>query len=121
MSRTLSGGLLTNSKWPTTLQSLIQGPNGRRFTLNHLRNCITGSRATQGSGGVYVEIPENEPMSVDEDEGEGDEIGPGCGILDIGIPELGCSKFWICKEYIRLDKYCDDYHLGFHHRTTWHW
>jgi hypothetical protein len=31
-------------------------------------------------------------MSVDEDEDEGDEIGSGCGILDIGIPELGRSK-----------------------------
>lgn len=33
---------------------------------------------------------------VDEDEGtDEDEIGPGCGILDIGIPNLGHSRLLI--------------------------
>ena len=50
-------------------------------------------------------------MDVDEeeDEDEGNEIGPGCGILDFGIPHLKPSRHWIRKDYIRLYKYCDEY------------
>lgn len=33
--------------------------------------------------------PENELVNADED---GDAIGPGCYILDIGIPDIGRSN-----------------------------
>ncbi|KAH8994357.1 hypothetical protein EDB86DRAFT_2926188 [Lactarius hatsudake] len=50
--------------------------------------------------------PENELMNADED---GDVIGPGCYILDLGIPGLGRSKLWIRKEYIQLYDFCEKY------------
>lgn len=53
----------------------------------------------------------NVDVDEDEDMGEEDEVGPGCGILDTGITALGRSKLWIRQEYLRLYKYCDD-HLG---------
>ncbi len=58
---------------------------------------------------------QNELMNVDEDEyteedeDEDEEIGPGCYVLDLGVPELGRSMLWIRKEYIRLYKYCNEY------------
>ncbi|KAH9054177.1 hypothetical protein EDB87DRAFT_1689495 [Lactarius vividus] len=48
-------------------------------------------------------------MNVNEDKDEGDEIGPGCYILDLGTPDLRRSKLWIRKEYIRLYEYCNKY------------
>ena len=57
--------------------------------------------------------PESDLLDKHEDKsaegGEDDEIGPGCHILDIGIPALGCMKLWIRKEYIRVYNYCNDY------------
>ncbi|KAH9051432.1 hypothetical protein EDB87DRAFT_1687260 [Lactarius vividus] len=53
--------------------------------------------------------PENKSVNVNEDKDEGDEIGPGCYILDLGIPDLRRSKLWIHKEYIRLYEYCNKY------------
>ncbi len=50
--------------------------------------------------------PENELMNADVDE---DAIGPGCYILDFGIPDIGRSKLWIRKEYIRLYDFCEKY------------
>ena len=45
-----------------------------------------------------------------EDEGYGgDDIGPNCHILDIGIPTLGLTKLWIRNEYIRMYKHCEDH------------
>jgi hypothetical protein len=57
--------------------------------------------------------PENGSMDVDRDKNaeanEEDEIGPGTGILDIGIKDLEPSKLWIRKEYIRLYEHCHRY------------
>ena len=44
-------------------------------------------------------------LNVHEDKGaeedDDDEISPDCYVLDLGMA-LGCSKFWIRKDYIRL-------------------
>ncbi len=57
--------------------------------------------------------PENKSLNVDWDEDaeedEEDGIGPGCYILDLGIPDIGRSKLWIRREYIRLYKYYNEY------------
>ena len=45
----------------------------------------------------------------DLDEGDGDDIGPNCHVLDIGIPTLGLTKLWIRNEYIRMYKHCEDH------------
>ena len=45
----------------------------------------------------------------DSDEGDGDDIGPNCHVLDIGIPTLGLTKLWIRNEYIRMYKHCEDH------------
>ncbi|KAI9434189.1 hypothetical protein H4582DRAFT_1856074 [Lactarius indigo] len=63
------------------------------------------------------DVPENESMDIDkdkeadedEDESEGDETGPGCYILDLGIPDIRRSRLWVRKEYIRLYGYCNKY------------
>ncbi|KAH9034849.1 hypothetical protein EDB85DRAFT_2087937 [Lactarius pseudohatsudake] len=63
-------------------------------------------------------VPENESTNLDkdedpdEDEGEGDETGPGCCILNIGIPDIW-PNLWVRKEYNRLYEYCNKY-LGSH-------
>ncbi|KAH9017447.1 hypothetical protein EDB84DRAFT_1276537 [Lactarius hengduanensis] len=59
------------------------------------------------------DVPENESMNVDkdedpgEDEGEGDETGPGY-ILNIDIPNIW-PKLLVRKEYIQLYKFCNKY------------
>ncbi|KAI9429783.1 hypothetical protein H4582DRAFT_2024675, partial [Lactarius indigo] len=45
---------------------------------------------------------------ADEDEGEGDETGPGCHKLSICIPSIW-PELWVRKEYIRLYGYCNKY------------
>ncbi|KAI9442329.1 hypothetical protein H4582DRAFT_1809402 [Lactarius indigo] len=61
------------------------------------------------------DVPENESMNIDKDkdadegEGEEDETGPGCYILDLGVPDIRRSKLWVRKEYIRLYGYCNKY------------
>ncbi|KAH8994041.1 hypothetical protein EDB92DRAFT_1815315 [Lactarius akahatsu] len=57
-----------------------------------------------------LDVPENESMNIDEDEG--DETGPGCYILNLGIPNVW-PELLVCKEYIQLYKFCDKY-LGSH-------
>lgn len=90
-------------------QSLIQGANGPRFTMKPSCSCIPGSVNVKFGGECVQKLSENESKNVDEDEDtdedEGDGISPDSGILDIGIPELGCSKLWIYKEYIQLYKF----------------
>jgi hypothetical protein len=46
---------------------------------------------------------------ADSEEGEDNEIGPGCYVLDLGIPGIRCSMLWIRKEYIRLYKCCNEF------------
>ncbi|KAI9444097.1 hypothetical protein H4582DRAFT_2071690 [Lactarius indigo] len=61
------------------------------------------------------DVPENESMNVDkgedadEDEDEADETGPGCYILNLGVPRIQRSVLWVRKEYIRLYGYWDKY------------
>ena len=52
-----------------------------------------------------------------EDEGDDDDIGPNCHVLDIGIPTLGLTKLWIRNEYIRMYKHCED-HLEFNRNES---
>ncbi|KAH9006497.1 hypothetical protein EDB86DRAFT_2795089, partial [Lactarius hatsudake] len=47
--------------------------------------------------------------NADEGEGEGDETGPGCFILKLGIPGIWRSELLVRKEYIQLYEYCDKY------------
>ncbi|KAF8256445.1 hypothetical protein EI94DRAFT_1837385 [Lactarius quietus] len=49
----------------------------------------------------------DELLNTPEDEDS--EIGPGCFVLDIGIPDLKPTEVWVRKEYIRINKYCHDY------------
>ena len=52
----------------------------------------------------------NKLLNIHEDiEGEDNEIGPGCYILDLGIQDIGCSLLWIRKEYIQLYKCCNEF------------
>jgi hypothetical protein len=44
----------------------------------------------------------------DEDLGDDGEVGSGCYILDLRIPEIH-SKVWVRKDYIRLYNYCTKY------------
>ena len=44
-----------------------------------------------------------------EPEDQGDDIGPNCHILDIGMPTLGLTRLWIRNEYIRMYKHCEDH------------
>ena len=44
-----------------------------------------------------------------EDEGDDDDIGPNCHVLDIGLPTLGLTKLWIRNEYVRMYKHCEDH------------
>ncbi|KAH9034854.1 hypothetical protein EDB85DRAFT_963313 [Lactarius pseudohatsudake] len=61
-----------------------------------------------------LDVPENESTNIDKDEGddEGDETGPGCYILNLGIPDIW-PELLVRKEYIRLYEFCDKY-LGSH-------
>jgi hypothetical protein len=45
----------------------------------------------------------------DAEEGNDDDIGPGCYLLDLEVPELGRSMLWIRNDYIRLYKCCNEY------------
>jgi hypothetical protein len=58
--------------------------------------------------GVHKDRAE-EGEDDDDDDGD-DDIGPECHILDIGIPDLEVTKFWVRKEYFRMYKQCD-HHL----------
>jgi hypothetical protein len=43
------------------------------------------------------------------EEDEGDEIGPGCYILRLGIPNIKHATIWIRQEYIRIYDFCQRY------------
>ncbi|KAH9176554.1 hypothetical protein EDB89DRAFT_1846054 [Lactarius sanguifluus] len=59
------------------------------------------------------DVPENHSVNLDRDdksdECEGDETGPGCFILKLGIPGIWRSELLVRKEYIQLYEYCDKY------------
>ncbi|KAI0256323.1 hypothetical protein BJV78DRAFT_1151083 [Lactifluus subvellereus] len=50
-------------------------------------------------------------LEVDDDgENMGNEIGPGCYPLDFGDEDLGRSKLWIRKDYIRIHDCCEEFY-----------
>src|ERR1700677_4880757 len=55
-----------------------------------------------------IDATEDTQDGDDEDKGDDGEVGPGCYILDLRIPEIH-SKVWVRKEYIRLYDYCSEY------------
>src|SRR5258708_6020015 len=69
-----------------------------------------GTQKSVGDDPGDVSDGEVDPMDVDMDEEEEDEIGPECYILNIGIKGLPHSKIWIRTDYIRIYDYCSGHY-----------
>jgi hypothetical protein len=63
-------------------------------------------------GGEVRDEHQDERMDVDENDGTdpGDDIIPGCYVLDIDIEGLEFSKIWIRADYIRIYNYLEIHH-----------
>jgi hypothetical protein len=44
------------------------------------------------------------------DHGKGDDIKPGCYVLDIAIKGIQFKKIWIRAEYLEIYDYFEDYY-----------
>lgn len=45
-----------------------------------------------------------QPMEI-----EGNDVGPGCFLLDLGVEYFESSRLWVRKDYIRLYDGCNNY------------
>ncbi|KAF8257023.1 hypothetical protein EI94DRAFT_1792232 [Lactarius quietus] len=85
------------------IDSIIQSWNKDKWKKLDQRHEIAQLHERFWCQGAY----KDELLNTPEDEDS--EIGPGCFVLDIGIPELKPTEVWVRKEYIRIYKYCHEY------------
>ena len=57
---------------------------------------------------IGIDATEDTDDEDKKDESDDGEVGSGCHILNIRIPEIH-TKVWVRKEYIRLYDYCNEY------------